>query len=76
MSEYVTDLYEDSYPEDDYPKYDTWNCAKCGTEYVDPEDMTLPTREPKQLRLYWLSVTEPLCEDCATQAGIPALDED
>lgn len=71
--------YEDSYPEDETPDYDSWHCAKCSEEFIDPEDFGyahIAKDIARESRLYWLSPTEPLCYNCAAKAGIPPIDED
>lgn len=76
--EFVADLFEDSYPEDEKPELRTWFCTKCNKEFVDPEDYPwafLPRDLEREVRLYWLSITEPLCSSCAIAAGIPPIDE-
>lgn len=74
--EFVTDRFNNCWPEDEIPPYTLWKCAKCGDQYVDPDDVPYITPEPQQPRLYWLSTFEPLCEDCAVNAGIPPIDKD
>lgn len=63
--------------------YDTWECTKCGSSFIDPEDYphltTIPEGEENvrglEPRLYWLNITEPVCSDCAIKSGIPPIDE-
>jgi len=62
----------------DLPAYDVWECVKCHLYFIDPEDF--PNAKPEddeqvEPRLYWLSVTEPVCSKCAIAAGIPPIDE-
>jgi hypothetical protein len=70
----------------EFTEYDTWMCAKCHSLFVDIEDFPnarivddgqelseLPSLEA---RLYWLSLTEPICEACAVIAGIPPIDKE
>lgn len=81
---YVTDTFDVSWPEDEHPNVETWNCIKCNRNFVDPEDHSYADAlaearkhevvERLEPRLYWLSVTEPLCGDCASEAGIPPID--
>lgn len=59
--------------------YDYWMCVICSKEFVDEEDFPNAIIDPKdvsQVRLYWLSETESVCEDCALEAGIPAIDKE
>lgn len=79
VPEFVTDLFEDSYPEDDPSGCNFWNCVKCSKEFVDPEDYPRSQdypEVPREVRMYWLSITECLCENCAVETGIPAIDKE
>lgn len=76
-TEVLRAIFNDRYPEDEIPEYTTWYCTKCHKEFIDPEDFSIASIDkeiPRELRLYWLSVTEPLCEACADIIGIPPID--
>jgi hypothetical protein len=79
MSEEEFGYDEESFDFDDRAlAYDTWTCAKCKEVFIDPEDY--PNAKPAdgeqvEPRLYWLSITEPLCCECAITSGIPPIDE-
>jgi hypothetical protein len=76
-TEVLRAIFGDRYPEDETPDYETWSCSKCHKEFIDPEDFSFPHVAkdiPREPRLYWLSITEPLCENCAAIVGVPPLD--
>jgi hypothetical protein len=77
-------LDEFLYPEDEPTELDRlltkaeWVCAKCKITFTDPEDLPEDTQVSTALepRLYWLSITESVCSNCAAAAGIPPLDKE
>lgn len=65
--------------------YDTWMCAKCKKHFMDPEDYPKIKKIPKsdreyvngiESRLYWLSETEVVCNNCAVESHIPPIDKE
>ena len=57
----------------------TWICTKCGKEFQDADEgawvcsrLDIPA-EPKE---YWLGPTEPVCQQCAINIGLPAIDKE
>lgn len=78
MPEYVTDRFEDSYPDDEVPPVETWECVKCHKKLVDPDDCPWAHMYAYKIEAkdHWLGPTEPVCHSCAVAAGIPSIDEE
>lgn len=79
--DFVTDLYEDDYPDDDDPGCKSWKCVKCNKEFIDPEEFPngwMHTSETVKLetQLYWLGISEPVCSNCAVDSGLPPIDKE
>jgi hypothetical protein len=78
--ESLYDRYNDSYPEDEHEPPKPWECIRCKTKYIDPEEYrwadiaNYNTRV--EVKSHWLGPTEIICEECAVKAGIPDVDTD
>lgn len=72
----LEEIFKDCWPD---RRFDIWTCTRCKREFVDQEDFPRAKVNDGYLlevRLYWLSQTEPLCSDCAVQSGIPPIDKE
>jgi hypothetical protein len=69
--------FDNSYPEDEHDPPVLWECARCHTKFVDPEEYSYTdVAGPFETRNHWLGPTEPICTDCAVKSGIPSIDEE
>lgn len=62
-------------------EYDTWTCFKCHEDFIDPEDHPEMKDSPDRAigfepRMYWLGPTEPVCDHCAQNLGLPPIDKE
>lgn len=74
-------LNADDVVRDGEPGVDIWTCKKCKREFIDPEDFPSGWIWEEdtirlEVKMYWLGINEPVCENCAIDIGIPPIDKE